>query len=80
MLYRPVEARVRILTALLAQARCSMFTSQHEREGLNIIALVEVDWQELRVRFFLARGAIRERMRELEYLRDPKSMRPCTMA
>jgi hypothetical protein len=57
-----------------------MFTSQHECEGLNIIALVEVDWQELRVRFFLARGAIRERMRELEYPRDPESMRPCTMA
>ena len=55
-----------------------MFTSQHECEGLNIIALVELDWQKLRVRFFLARGAIRERMRELEHPRDPKSMGPRT--
>ena len=68
MLKKHVDARVCILTTLLEpQARVPMLTSQHEAcEGLNIIALVELDWRQLRVRFFLARGAIRERMRELK--------------
>jgi hypothetical protein len=35
-----------------------MFTSQYECEGLNIVALVELDWQELRVRFFGCAGRL----------------------
>jgi hypothetical protein len=45
-----------------------MFTSQHEEcEGLKIIALVELDWQKMRVRIVLVHDAIRERLRELEH-------------
>ena len=45
-----------------------MFTSQREKsEDIHIIALVELDMQKMRVRFVLAREAIRERMRELEH-------------
>lgn len=36
----------------------------------HIVALVELDMQKMRVRFVLARAAIRERMRELEHPRD----------
>jgi hypothetical protein len=44
-----------------------MFTSQPEKwADRNIIALVELDTQKMRVRFVLARQAIRDRMRELE--------------
>jgi hypothetical protein len=46
-----------------------MFTSQ--REDPHIIALVELDMQKLRVRFVLAREAIREQMRELEHPQGP---------
>ena len=48
-----------------------MFTSQREKcAELDIIALVELDTQKMRVRFVLAREAIRERLRELEHPRD----------
>ncbi len=48
-----------------------MSTSQSEK-GMapHIIALVELDMQKMRVRFFLAREAIRERMQELEHPRN----------
>ena len=45
-----------------------MFASQREkRADPQIIAIVELDMQKLRVRIVLARDAIRERLRELEY-------------
>jgi hypothetical protein len=46
-----------------------MSTSQREKceEDAHIIALVELDLQKMRVRIILAREAIRERLRELEY-------------
>ena len=48
-----------------------MFTSQREEwEEPHIIALVELDMQEMRVRFALSREAIRERMRELDHPTD----------
>lgn len=48
-----------------------MFTSQREKwADPDIIALVELDIQKMRVRFVLAREAIRERMLELEHPRD----------
>jgi len=48
-----------------------MFTSQPEKwADPHIIALVELDMQKMRVRFVLAREAIRERLRELEHPRD----------
>ena len=48
-----------------------MFASQREKwEEPNIIALVELDMQKMRVRFVVARKAIRERMRELERPKD----------
>jgi len=48
-----------------------MFTSQREKWAEpHIIALVELDMQKMRVRFVLAREAIRERMRELERPKD----------
>jgi hypothetical protein len=48
-----------------------MFTSQREKcADPPIIALVELDMQKMRVRFVLARKAIRERLRELEHPRD----------
>jgi hypothetical protein len=44
-----------------------MVTSQREGWAApHIIALVELDLQKMRVRIVLARGAIRERLRELE--------------
>jgi hypothetical protein len=53
------------------QRECPMFTSQRKnRPEPNIIALVELDMQKMRLRFVLAREAIRERMRELEHPRD----------
>jgi hypothetical protein len=42
-----------------------MFASQKRAEP-EIVALVELDLRKVRVRFVLARQAIRERMRELE--------------
>jgi hypothetical protein len=45
-----------------------MFTSQ--REATYNCSRVELDMQKMRVRFVLAREAIRERMRELEHPRD----------
>ena len=82
MLNKPVNARVCILTALLElRARVPMFSSPREAcESLNIIALVELDWRKLRVRFLLERRAIRERMRELEHPSDHTSMGPRTVA
>jgi hypothetical protein len=51
---------------LQVQAR-RMFSSQHERwEDPNIIALVELDVQKMRVHILLNREAIRERLRELD--------------
>jgi hypothetical protein len=48
-----------------------MFTG-NEKIGpeRDIIALVELDIQTMRVRFVLAREAIKERMRELEHTGD----------
>jgi hypothetical protein len=44
-----------------------MFAGQREKRAEpEIIALVELDMRKVRVRFVLAREAIRERMRELE--------------
>jgi hypothetical protein len=52
---------------LRVQAR-HMFSSQHERwEDPNIIALVELDVQKMRVHILLNRQAMRERLRELEH-------------
>jgi hypothetical protein len=48
-----------------------MFTSRNESRTLpEVIALVELDLQKMRVRFVLAREAIRERLRELEQAVD----------
>jgi hypothetical protein len=48
-----------------------MFTSQRKKwEDRQIIAIVELDMQKLRLRIVLARKAIRERLRELEHPRD----------
>jgi hypothetical protein len=48
-----------------------MFSSRHEDwADSEIIALVELDMQKMRVRFVLAREAIKERMRELEHIGD----------
>ena len=45
-----------------------MFASQREkRADPQIIAIVELDLQKLRVRIVLAREAIRERLQELEH-------------
>ena len=45
-----------------------MFTSRYESRAIpEVIALVELDLQKMRVRFVLAREAIRERLRELEH-------------
>ena len=46
-----------------------MFSSQREEwmAEPHVIALVEVDMQKMRVRFLLAREAIRERMEELDH-------------
>ena len=46
-----------------------MFTSQREQWAQpQIIAIVELDMQKMRVRIVLAREAIRQRLRELEHL------------
>jgi hypothetical protein len=47
-----------------------MFTSHEERADPQIVALLELDMQRMRVRLVLARKAIRERMRELEHSTD----------
>jgi len=48
-----------------------MFTSQRqEREDPQIIAIVELDMQKLRLQIVWAREAIRERLRELDHPRD----------
>lgn len=48
-----------------------MSTSQREKcEDAHVIAVVELDMQKMRVRIFLAREVIRERMRELEHPTD----------
>ncbi len=48
-----------------------MFTSQREKSAeRHIIALVELDMQNMRIRFALARETIRERMQELEHAMD----------
>jgi hypothetical protein len=48
-----------------------MSTSQRKKyEAADIIALVELDMQKMRVRIVLEREAIRERMRELEHPTD----------
>jgi hypothetical protein len=46
-----------------------MFTSQRKNWAEPYI-IVELDMRKMRVRFVLAREAIRERMRELEQPRD----------
>jgi hypothetical protein len=52
--------------------RLFMFSSQREKRAAvpHVVALVEFDMQKMRVRFFLAREAIRERMLELEHPRS----------
>jgi hypothetical protein len=51
---------------LRVQAR-HMFSTQHKRwEDPNIIALVELDLQKMRVHILLNREAMRERLRELD--------------
>jgi len=48
-----------------------MFNRQREKwADTHVIALVEFDMQNMRVRIILAREAIRERMRELEHPTD----------
>jgi len=49
-----------------------MFTSQREKwaDDPDIVAMVELDMQKMRVRIVLAREAIRERLRELEQPTD----------
>ena len=48
-----------------------MPTSQREPyTEHDVVALVELDMQELRLRFFIGRKATRERLRELERPRD----------
>jgi hypothetical protein len=48
-----------------------MFTSQRkEREDPQIIAIVELDMQKLRLQIVWAREAIRERLRELGHPGD----------
>jgi len=48
-----------------------MFTRQRENWAEpDIVALVELDMRKMRLRFVLAREAIRERMRELEHPGD----------
>lgn len=55
-----------------------MFNSQREKwADPDIIALVELDLQKMRVRIVLARAAIRERMRELEHPGDHHGEWPC---
>jgi len=45
-----------------------MFASRRENRAVpEIVALVELDMQKIRVRFVLAREAIRVRLRELEH-------------
>jgi hypothetical protein len=52
-----------------------MLSGQHEERATvpQVVALVEFDMQKMRVRFLLAREAIRERMRELEHPRDDET-------
>jgi len=46
-----------------------MFSSESEQWGQpQIIAIVELDTQKIRVRIVLAREAIRQRLQELEHL------------
>jgi hypothetical protein len=47
-----------------------------KREHTQVIALVEFDMREMRVRFVLAREAIKERMRELDHARTIAGKRP----
>lgn len=48
-----------------------MFTNDREKYAdPDMVALVELDMQKMRVRIVLAREAIRERLRELEHPRD----------
>jgi hypothetical protein len=45
-----------------------MFTGQPEKKSdIHIVALVELDMQKMRVHIVLSRGAIRERLQEMEY-------------
>jgi hypothetical protein len=53
-----------------------MFNSQRKKwTDLQVVALLELDMQERRVRIVLAREAIRERLQELEYSGDRKQER-----
>jgi hypothetical protein len=53
-------------------ANLSTFSSQPEKcAEPQIIALVELDMQKMRVRFALAPETIRERMQELEHPKEP---------
>jgi hypothetical protein len=58
-----------------------MFGSQREKwadpQDPQIIALVELDMKKMRVRIVLAREAIKERLRELEY---PRVSRMCRIS
>lgn len=60
-----------------------MFTSQREPWAEpQVIAIVELDMQKMRVRIVLAREAIRQRLRKLEHLRarqgDPQGIEHAT--
>jgi hypothetical protein len=50
-----------------------MFTSQREKwADRDVVALVELDLQKMRLRIVLARAAIRDRMRELKHSEERK--------
>ena len=56
---------------LFEERECPMFTRQRENWAEpDIVALVELDMRNMRLRFVLVREAIRERMRELEHPGD----------
>lgn len=50
------------------QRKDAMLTSQREKDAdRDIVALVELDMQKMRVRIALTRDAIRDRLRELKH-------------
>jgi len=51
-----------------------------KRAEPEIVALVELDLRKVRVRFVLARQAIRERMRELEGSGNARAVKTCRIA
>jgi hypothetical protein len=64
-----------VFVLLARSSKCAweypVFTSQREKwADPQIVALVELDRQAMRVHILLSREAIRERLRELEHPRD----------